>query len=296
MSRSERFAALANAAAKAKQGAKKGEYDTHEYYYPARDKAGNGFAVIRFLPEKNDKVLPFVKKYSHNFKNEANGKWFIEECPTTKDEPCPVCDSNSQLWASDKATVRLRKRKLHYILNILVVTDSKNPENEGKVMLFKCGAMIFDKINNMLNPPKAIEGDEQKEPIDVFDPVEGANFKFRIRKVDDQTNYDTSEFSAPSPIVGDIKKMLEEAEDLEQFVAPDKYKTYDELKKKLDYVWGNTSTAPAMKSDSDAEFAKNAASAQKNAAQKTASTLPDSTDDDDSDDDMKRFLAMAQDD
>lgn len=207
------------------------------------------------------------------------------------------CEANSELWnaggEANKTTVRQRKRKLSYISNILVVSDSKNPENEGKVMLFKYGAKIFDKISEALDPPEPAEGDDPVEACNIFDLEEGANFKFRIRKVDGQTNYDKSEFDKPSAVEGDAETLMSGAEDLNQFIAPEKFKKYDQIKARLDLVLGKT-TKPVQSqdedSDSDAEFARKAAKA---AASKPAKVV---SEDEGEEDDMEVFRRLAEED
>jgi len=209
--------------------------DDKTFYYPARDQAGNGTAILRFLPGKTEDDLPFVKTYSHGFKGPA-GKWFIEDCPTTIGSPCYCCEQNGILWNTEiKANqdiARTRKRKISYVANILVVEDKKNPENEGKVFLFKFGTKIFDKIFDKLSPEF-----EDETPCNVFDLLEGANFVLKIRKVEGQTNYDKSEFRTPSAI---DKVNLDVLEDLNQFISPAKFKTPAELERRFNMAVGNT--------------------------------------------------------
>jgi len=212
------------------------EKDDKKFYYPARDAAGNGSAVIRFLPGKTDDDIPFVKTYAHGFK--GAGGWFIEDCPTTIDKPCYACEQNSILWntnlKANQDIVRERKRKISYIANILIVSDPKNPENEGKVFQYKFGTKIFDKIVDALQP---VEDElDPKEPCNVFDLKEGANFILKIRKVEGQTNYDKSEFKAPSPVKVDLSLL----ESLDQFTAPERFKTPEELQRRFDKAVGNT--------------------------------------------------------
>lgn len=275
--------------------------DENEYFYPERDKAGNGYAVIRFLPTNSEDLLPWAKTYSHGFQNKKNGKWFIEECPTTIGNPCPLCEDNAQ-WFVPTATEamktvgRQRKRKLQYISNVLVVTDSKHPENEGRVMLFKYGAKIFTKLQEAMSPPEPAEGDDPVDPCNIWDLEDGANFKFRIRKVENQTNYDKSDFDKPSA-VENAKDVMSKIIDLTQFTAPEKYKTYDKLKERLDFVLKGSNAGSEAKSDedvSDVEFAKNAAKAQQNKPAASKVDVPD--DDDDPGFDADYFTRLAAED
>jgi len=214
-------------------------YQDDRFWKPERDKADNGFAIVRFLPAVDGEDVPFVRIFNHGFK--GVGGWMIENCPTTVGLTCPVCEANSELWnsgnESDKDIARNRKRKLQYIANILVVSDPKNPQNEGKVFLYKFGKKIFDKIQEKMQPEFADE-----EEINPFDFWKGANFKIKIRKVGGFVNYDKSEFDAPSALAdGDdaaLKEIWEQQYPLQPFVAPDQFKSYDELKTRLTTVLG----------------------------------------------------------
>lgn len=212
-----------------------------------RDKNGNGSAVIRFLPAAavdGDDALPWVRIFDHGFQG-PTGKWYIENSLTTINQKDPVSEYNSQLWneSSDdnswqRKLARKQKRRLHYISNIYVVSDTKNPENEGKVFLFKFGKKIFDKITLLMNPE--FEGDE---PINPFDFWKGANFKIRIRTVDGYPNYDQSVFDAPKPLMNDdddLEALWKKEYSLSTFISPENFKSYDELKRRLDEVIGGT--------------------------------------------------------
>lgn len=216
-------------------------------FYPARDENGNAQAVIRFLPPKEGEEVPWVKIFSHSIKGAG---WYIENCPTTIGNDCPACKSNGVLWSSgidsDKEIARSRKRRLQYIANVLVVTDKKNPEREGTVMLFKFGAKIFDKIKSALYP----EFDDE-QALNPFDFWEGANFNLRIRKVQGMVNYDKSDFAASSPIAKTdkaIEEIWKQEYSLQEFIAPDQFKSEDELSKRLARVLGDgtRSTEPVI--------------------------------------------------
>jgi hypothetical protein len=209
---------------------------------PTVDKSGNGYAIIRFLPEPEGCDLPFVKVYSHAF--QGPGGWLIDQCLTTKDQKCPVCEHNSQLWNSgvetNKEIARKQKRKLSYYSNIYVVSDPGNPENEGKVFLYKYGKKIFDKISAAMKPEFADE-----EAINPFDFWSGANFKLKIRKVAGYQNYDSSEFASSSALFEDddkLESIYKALHDLNEFTEPSNFKSYEELKTRLDYVLGTKGT------------------------------------------------------
>jgi hypothetical protein len=229
-------------------------------WYPNVDKAGNGYAVIRFLPAPGEEDVPFIRSFNHGFKG-TTGSWLIENCPTTIGHKCPVCEQNTELWnsgiESDKKIASERKRKLSFISNVLVITDQQNPENEGKVFLFKYGKKVFDKLNEAMNPQFADE-----DAMNPFDLWAGANFKLKIRNVEGYRNYDKSEFAKPGPLSDDDSEMesiWNKAHSLQEFIAPSNYKSYDELKSKLVKVLGvsapagynteeNVTSAPTIKS------------------------------------------------
>ena len=218
-----------------------GKSDKENFWRPEVDKAGNGMATIRFLPAAavdGDDGLPWAKIFEHGF--QGPGGWLIDKCLTTKNQQCPVCEHNNKLWNSgveaNKEVVRKQKRKLNYIANVYIVSDPKHPENEGTVKLFKFGKKIFDKINEAMNPAF-----EDETPINPFDLWEGANFKLRIRKVDGYQNYDKSEFESASALFEDddkLEKVWKSEHSLQELVSDKEFKSYDDLKKRLDKVLG----------------------------------------------------------
>jgi hypothetical protein len=241
------------------QEQKKGD---DRFWQPAVDKAGNGYAVIRFLPAPAGEDIPFVRLFDHGFKG-PSGKWYIENSLTSIGQKDPVSEYNSYLWnlSSDdnspsRKQARAQKRRLHYISNIYVVKDPANPENEGKVFLFKYGKKIFDKLNDLMNPQFPDEA-----PVNPFDFWQGANFNLKIRNVEGYRNYDKSEFSKASALLDDKEYPLQ------AFLAPENFKNYDELKTKLNAVlevasstvskaeeedvpWARTESAPQFKTSS----------------------------------------------
>jgi hypothetical protein len=207
---------------------------------PEVDKAGNGYAVIRFLPAPDGEDLPWAKLYTHAF--QASGGWYIENSLTTLGQKDPVSEYNSQLWNSgvdsDKEVARKQKRKLSYYSNVYVVKDPSNPSNEGKVFLFRYGKKIFDKITAAMQPEF-----EDEQAINPFDFWAGANFKIKIKKVAGYWNYDSSEFAAPAPLLDDddaMEAVWKQEYSLAELIAPDQFKSYEDLKKRLDYVLGLT--------------------------------------------------------
>lgn len=225
---------------------KKKSYDKDKRFWELTvDKAGNGRATIRFLPTvaEDESGVPWVQRFNHGF--QVGRRWFIEECPTTIGGECPVCEANSELWeTNDKKNqdiVRARKRKLSYVSNILVVDDPADPENNGKVFLFRYGAKIFDKIQLALKPE--FEEDARFNP---FDPWEGQNFFLRARNVENQRNYDTSRFSGDAAKLGsdaDIESIWKQCHSLEAFHSPTLFKSYDDLKAAFDKI---VSAKPAL--------------------------------------------------
>ena len=221
----------------------KKSYVDERLWKPQVDKAGNGYAVIRFLPAPKGEELPWVRVWNHAFQG-PTGQWFIENSLTTLNQKDPVSEYNSQLWnsgvESDKEIARKQKRKLQYYSNIYVVSDSVNPSNQGKVFLFRYGKKIFDKLSEAMQPAF-----EDETPINPFDLWEGANFKLKIRKVDGYWNYDKSEFEAPTAMFDNdeqIEQVWKKAYALNEFTAPTNFKSYEELKARLDVVLSGTTT------------------------------------------------------
>jgi len=204
------------------------------FWQPEVDKVGNGYAVIRFLPAPQGEDVPFVRIWDHAF--QGPGGWYIEKSLTTLGEKDPVSEYNSQLWNSgvdaNKDLVRKQKRRLYFVSNIYVVSDPSNPENEGKVFLYRYGKKIFDKLNEAMNPAF-----QDETPVNPFDFWEGADFKLKIRKVEGYRNYDKSEFSAQAALLQDDDKLEEiwkTQYSLQEFVNRDQFKSYDELKARLE--------------------------------------------------------------
>jgi hypothetical protein len=268
-----------------------GSEKSDNFWRPEVDKVGNGQATIRFLPasEKDgDDGLPWVKVFSHGF--QGPGGWLIDNCLTTKNQQCPVCEHNSTLWNSgieaNKDVVRKQKRKLNYIANVYIVSDPKHPENEGKIKLFKFGKKIFDKISEAMNPQF-----EDETPINPFDMWKGANFKLKIRKVEGYQNYDKSEFDSPSALSDDdseLEQIWKDSFSLNELISDKEFKSYDELKKRLDKVLGLNGEAP--KTTVEQVKAKTF-----NAPKPAAEDSP-FKDDTSEDDDMAYFSKLAEED
>jgi len=221
------------------------------FWKPEMDKTGVGSAVIRFLPAPDGEDLPWVKMYSHAF--QGTGGWYIENSLTTIGGKDPLGEYNRELWntgtEANKETVRKQKRKLSYYSNIYVVKDPTNPQNEGKVFLFKFGKKIFDKILNAMQPEF-----EDEEPINPFDFWGGANFKLKIVKKDGYWNYDKSEFDRLAPLLDDddaMEAIWKKEYSLAAVVAPDQFKSYEDLEKRLKSVLGQKNAARAVAEQED---------------------------------------------
>jgi hypothetical protein len=215
----------------------KKSYVDERLWKPQVDKAGNGYAVLRFLPAPEGEELPWVRVWNHAFQG-PTGQWFIENSLTTLNQKDPVSEYNSQLWnsgvESDKEIARKQKRKLQYYANVYVVSDPTNPQNEGKVMLYRFGKKIFDKLMEAMQPEFPDE-----TPINPFDFWEGANFMLKIRKVDGYWNYDKSGLDAKSALKStdeELEAIYKSQHSLAEFLAPSNFKSYDELKTRLDAV------------------------------------------------------------
>ena len=267
-------------------------YDDTRFWKPTRDKAGNGYAVIRFLPAKDGEDLPWVRYWDHGFKG-PTGLWYIENSLTSIGQDDPVSEHNSVLWNSgrdeDKALAREQKRRLHYVSNVLVVSDPSNPENEGKVFLYKFGKKIFDKIMDVMQPQFADE-----EPVNPYDFWEGADFKLKIRKVEGWVNYDKSEFSAPAPLFngdeGQLQEVYDRLHSLQDFLDPKNYKSYDELKAKLNKVLG-VSAGVSMEAPAPSPVVE--APTMRSEESTFVEPVAESSDEDDT---LSYFAKLAQDD
>ena len=221
-------------------GGEKKSYADDRMWNPTVDQAGNGYAILRFLPAREGAELPWARYWDHGFKG-PTGQWYIEKSLTSIGQNDPVGELNSRLWNTgieeDKETARRQKRRLHYVSNIFVVSDPGNPENEGKVFMYQFGKKIHDKIMDQMQPEFADE-----EPVNPFDMWEGANFKLKIRNVEGYRNYDKSEFAKQTSLLdGDdakLESVYDQMYDLSEFTDPANYKTYDELKTKLSSILG----------------------------------------------------------
>jgi len=283
---------LVSELAKVAEPQKQQSYQDDRFWKPELDKSGNGYAVFRFLPAVAGEDLPWARLWSHAF--QGPGGWLIENSLTTLNKKCPISEANTLLWNSgveaDKEIARKRKRKLSYYANILVVSDSKHPENEGQVKLYRFGKKIFDKITEAMKPEF-----EDETPINPFDFWEGANFKLKIRKVDGYWNYDKSEFDSPSAVFDNdeaIEELWNKQFPLKPFLAPENFKSYDELKAKLDKVLlgvRNTGTAE------DVAIPPATATNVPN-IEKTVSSPSTPTTTDDSDETLSYFSKLAEED
>ena len=270
---------------------------TDNYWKPTPDKAGNALAVIRFLPGPavdGDDALPWVQYWDHGFQNKTTGKWYIEKSLTTLGQKDPVSEYNSTLWNSssddnspERKQARDQKRRLHYVSNIYVVSDPKNPQNEGKVFLFKYGKKIFDKLTKMMNPDL-----ESEEAINPYDLWAGANFKLKMVRQSGFPNYDESTFLAPGPLSKDddeLEKIWKSEYSLAEIIDPKNFKTYDQLKARLDDVLGlggspARAAKPTIEDDEEVPFTDSKPVA------KTTTKAPVVEDEDE---DLKMFRELA---
>jgi hypothetical protein len=270
-----------------------GEKKSDERFWTATvDKVGNGYAVIRFLPAPVNEDVPFIRMFDHGFQG-PTGSWYIENSLTTIGKQDPVSEYNSQLWnsgiESDKEIARKQKRRLHFVSNIYVVTDSGNPENEGKVFLYKYGKKIFDKLNEAMNPQFA---DEQA--VNPFDLWAGANFKLKIRQVEGYRNYDRSEFDKPGALLNDdeeLEAIWKKEHSLQEFLDLKNFKSYDELKERLTRVLSTDTPAKIVKKaeEEDVPWARTESAPKF----KTADAPKHVAVDDDDDESLEFFKKLA---
>jgi|TARA_B110000977_G_scaffold49313_1_gene66947 hypothetical protein len=236
-------------------GGKQKSFSDDTMWKPELDKTGNGYAVVRFLPTPEGEEMPWVSYFDHGF--QGPGGWYIEKSLTTLSKQDPVSEYNTELWntgiEANKDIARKQKRRLHYVSNVYVVSDPKNPANEGKVFKYRFGKKIFEALKEAISP--AFEDEKAINPFDLRG--EGANFKIKIRKVDGYWNYDKSEFSDTAPLFDDENKLsgiYTQLHSLSGIIAPSEFKTYEELKEKLQRVLGSagtTSTAESIAEDLD---------------------------------------------
>jgi hypothetical protein len=302
------FAALKNNRSKSldklnsqlSQIAQKSYSDPNEgkFWKPSRDKAGNGFAIIRFLPAPGGEDMPFVRLWDHGFQG-PTGLWYIENSLTTLGKDDPVSELNSKLWNTgvdaDKEQARKQKRRLHYIANVYVIKDSGNPDNDGKVFLFKFGKKIFDKLNDLMNPQF-----EDEKPVNPFDLWEGASFRLKIRQFEGYANYDKSEFDGPGPLFEDdekLERVWKDEHSLQEIIHEKHFKPYAELKAKLHRVLNLTGdSVDASRSasddvDEDLDMSRFSKSAPAPDMKQTSSDM-DTIDDDD--EDLARFRDLIK--
>jgi len=282
-------------AAEAVGGGEKKNYDDERIWKPTVDKAGNGYAVLRFLPAAEGADLPWARYWDHGFKG-PTGLWYIENSLTSIGQPDPVGELNSRLWNSgieaDKETARAQKRRLHYVVNALVVEDPSAPHNVGRVVLYKFGKKIFDKIMDVMQPSFADE-----KAVNPFDFWDGADFKLKIRQVEGYRNYDKSEFASQSPLYGSDEAKLEsvynQLHDLSEFTDPKNYKSYDELKAKLARVLGEESSMGAPTVKQEAQMNTPASQPEYRVAEPVTAEQVNLQEDDDT---MSYFAKLAQED
>lgn len=312
--RSKSFDALNAELSKVSSG--KGNFkdpDEDKYWKPTRDAAGNAFAIVRFLPAPPDEDLPFVILYDHGFKG-PNGQWYIENSRTTIGEPDPVSEYNSELWnvspddnSPTRKQARDQKRRKHYIAGIQVIKDSGNPDNNGKVFLYKFGAKIWGKLYDQMNPQF-----EDEKPVNPFDFWEGANFRIKVTGTGRDTSYDKSEFDSPSEHLGGddeaLEKLWKTQHSLKAVIAPDKFKAYDFLKAKLYRVLGLSGSTAGNASAEDDDPAEEALDMSKLGAKEAAPARAPKEEDEelsavrkaaqaaasDDDDDLAFFQALAK--
>ncbi len=281
---------------------------TDNYWKPTPDKAGNALAVIRFLPGPavdGEDALPWIQYWDHGFQSKTNGKWYIEKSLTTLGQKDPVSEYNSTLWnatsdenSPERKQAREQKRRLHYVSNIYVVSDPKNPSNEGKVFLYKYGKKIFDKITKMMNPDL-----ESEKAINPFDLWSGANFKLKMTRQSGFPNYDESVFLAPGPLSEDdseLEATWKGEYSLKEIIDPKNFKTYDALKARLNDVLGLSSGATSRTSHTEEMLERNLAKARadetpftdsKPVAKKAVAPVVD----DDEDEDLAEFRRLIED-
>lgn len=286
---------------------KKERQEDTRMWQPSVDANGNGFAVLRFLPAKNEDSLPYIKQYSQGF--DVNGKWFINLCPTTINLPSPAVEHCNELWEtgleSDKTIARKRKRKLNYFANVLIIKDPKNPANEGKVMIYKFGQKVFEKLMAVMNPPEEF-GEDPRDPFGFFD---GCVVKLKIRKKDGYRNFDESTVEKAEDLFGGdedkLMEILEQCHDLDELNDPKHFKDYEKLKTELYRVIGDqrgSDDSPVQQRHEERQSPARSTNynesrrSEPEPSRETAPVQASGSTPDDEDDDLAMFQAMAADD
>jgi len=277
-----------------KVGNSGGKTSDNRFWQPTLDKAGNGFAVIRFLPSPNGEDLPWVKLFTHGFN--GPGGWYIENSLTTIGKPDPVGEMNSVLWnrgdEAGKEQARKQKRKLGFISNIYIVSDPANRSNEGKVFLYRYGKKIYDKISYAMHPPEEFKDETSFNPFDLW---EGANFKLKIRKVEGYNNYELSSFESITPLSkndSELEKIYGCVFSLKEFIDLKEFKPYEILKAKLNRVLGSAAVSTTAE-EHDEEIPPPRARSSSAVAPKGIESQPW---EESSDDSLEFFKKLAEDD
>ena len=282
-----------------KMGSSSSEKD-NRIFTVERDKSGLGMAIFRFLPAPPGEDSPFIKIYNHGFKNE--NRWLIENCPTSIGEQCAICSSNSALWDSgidaNKKIASARKRKLNFYSNIYIIKNPANPELENQVRLFRYGQKIFDKIMSAMKPE--FEGDEIIDPFDLWN---GADFKIKVKTVKESSgqnypNYDQSEFMSPRALSEDdeeLESIWKKCYSLQDLIAPDKFKSEEELQKRLNYVLGTSTPTPSAVQEQESAAERQFPSSEEEIMEDLEKSFSRSKDplDDEEDDMLSRFQELA---
>ena len=282
----------------AKQNTTYTDPDEGKYWKHTVDKAGNGFAILRFLPPPQGEDMPYVRRWDHGFQG-PGGLYYIENSLTTLGLPDPVSEFNSELWNSTKddnapprQQARKQKRRENYYSNVYIVKDPANPSNEGKVFLYKYGKKIFEKLKDLMSPQYG------EPPVNPFDLWEGANFQLKIRKYEGYQNYDKSDFASPAPLLSDddeLEAIWKQEHSLKEIVDPKNFKSYEELKAKLYKVLGldGSTHAPTGNAAEDDEEMDYTPKFKERQAPKLAETPSPDIDDDDPD--MSFYKTLAED-
>lgn len=223
-----------------KNNSRRANFEKDERFWElTKDNDYNGEAIVRFLPQpESKKGFPIIKMLNHGFKQ--NGRWFIENCPTIIGKPCPICEKAIVEYAKHENEENFKNpfyKKTRYIACILVVKDPGKPENEGQIMLWSFGPSIYDKIMDGVAPESGLT-----EAIEAFDLYDGVNFLIKSHKKDKWPNYSNSKFmTSATPVAKkdkEIEKIFNSIINVDEFLEEDKFKSAEELQKKLNDILG----------------------------------------------------------
>jgi len=200
-----------------------------------KTEVGNTYTV-RLLPNIKDPSKTFFHYYSVGWTSFATGQYITYVSPSTFGERDPVLEAKYRILRNDSESEELKKkastvlRSEKWMVNAYVVKDSKNSDNEGKIMIVRYGKQLHKIIMDAIEG----EGSEDYGPR-IFDlSSNGCNLVIKVEKQGDYPTYVSSKFSMPKAVEGlddaKIENVYSNSLDLAS-VLP--IKSYDEIQSLL---------------------------------------------------------------